>query len=398
MIYLDNAATTYPKPPQVYRAWQRAMGAYGANPGRSGHKFSVDSAAAVFESRAKCAELFGAEPENTVFTLNCTHGLNMAIKGVARRGAHYVVSDLEHNAVIRPVHAAAEQYGGSYTIFETSDDEEETVWNAERAMRPDTVALVCTAASNVIGLRTPIKELAALCRRKGVRHPQGICFIVDAAQGAGTLPLKMSDGINILCAAGHKGLYGPMGTGLMITDGSFPLKTIIEGGTGSASESLVQPEFTPDRFESGTINTAGVIALGAGVDFIMRRDRRQPAGVTGMDGILSHELALCRRFCSGVRDMSGVTLYNDITSANEGHYVPVVSFNIEGMSSVQAAAFLSDKGIYMRGGLHCAPLAHKKIGTLDGGTVRFSPSVFTAAGEVDAVIRTLAGIKQQKTG
>ncbi len=398
MIYLDNAATTYPKPPQVYRAWQRAMGAYGANPGRSGHKFSVDSAAAVFESRAKCAELFGAEPENTVFTLNCTHGLNMAIKGVARRGAHYVVSDLEHNAVIRPVHAAAEQYGGSYTIFETSDDEEETVWNAERAMRPDTVALVCTAASNVIGLRTPIKELAALCRRKGVRHPQGICFIVDAAQGAGTLPLKMSDGINILCAAGHKGLYGPMGTGLMITDGSFPLKTIIEGGTGSASESLVQPEFTPDRFESGTINTAGVIALGAGVDFIMRRDRRQPAGVTGMDGILSHELALCRRFCSGVRDMSGVTLYNDITSANEDHYVPVVSFNIEGMSSVQAAAFLSDKGIYMRGGLHCAPLAHKKIGTLDGGTVRFSPSVFTTAGEVDAVIRTLAGIKQQKTG
>ena len=398
MIYLDNAATTYPKPPQVYRAWQRAMGAYGANPGRSGHKFSVDSAAAVFESRAKCAELFGAEPENTVFTLNCTHGLNMAIKGVARRGAHYVVSDLEHNAVIRPVHAAAEQYGGSYTIFETSDDEEETVWNAERAMRPDTVALVCTAASNVIGLRTPIKELAALCRRKGVRHPQGICFIVDAAQGAGTLPLKMSDGINILCAAGHKGLYGPMGTGLMITDGSFPLKTIIEGGTGSASESLVQPEFTPDRFESGTINTAGVIALGAGVDFIMRRDRRQPAGVTGMDGILSHELALCRRFCSGVRDMSGVTLYNDITSANEDHYVPVVSLNIEGMSSVQAAAFLSDKGIYMRGGLHCAPLAHKKIGTLDGGTVRFSPSVFTTAGEVDAVIRTLAGIKQQKTG
>lgn len=398
MIYLDNAATTYPKPPQVYRAWQRAMGAYGANPGRSGHKFSVDSAAAVFESRAKCAELFGAEPENTVFTLNCTHGLNMAIKGVARRGAHYVVSDLEHNAVIRPVHAAAEQYGGSYTIFETSDDEEETVWNAERAMRPDTVALVCTAASNVIGLRTPIKELAALCRRKGVRHPQGICFIVDAAQGAGTLPLKMSDGINILCAAGHKGLYGPMGTGLMITDGSFPLKTIIEGGTGSASESLVQPEFTPDRFESGTINTAGVIALGAGVDFIMRRDRRQPGGATGIDGILSHELALCRRFCSGVRDMSGVTLYNDITSANEDHYVPVVSFNIEGMSSVQAAAFLSDKGIYMRGGLHCAPLAHKKIGTLDGGTVRFSPSVFTTAGEVDAVIRTLAGIKQQKTG
>lgn len=395
MIYLDNAATTYPKPPQVYRAWQRAMGAYGANPGRSGHKFSADSAAAVFESRAKCAELFGAEPENTVFTLNCTHGLNMAIKGVARKGAHYVVSDLEHNAVIRPVHAAAEQCGGSYTIFETSDDEEETIWNAERAMRPETVALVCTAASNVIGLRTPIKELAALCRRKGARRPRGICFIVDAAQGAGTLPLRMSDGINILCAAGHKGLYGPMGTGLMITDGGFPLNTIIEGGTGSASESLAQPEFTPDRFESGTINTAGVIALGAGVDFITRRGRRQPAGAAdGMKDILSHELALCKRFCAGVRDMSGITLYNDITAENEERYAPVVSFNIEGMQSVQAAAFLSDKGIYMRGGLHCAPLAHKKTGTLDGGTVRFSPSVFTAPGEVDALIRVLGGIRR----
>lgn len=388
MIYLDNAATTYPKPPQVYRAWQRAMSAYGANPGRSGHKFSVDSAAAVFDSRAKCAELFGAEPENTVFTLNCTQALNMAIKGVARSGAHFVLSDIEHNAVIRPVHAAAEQYGGSYTIFETSADEEETVWNAERAIRPDTVALICTAASNVIGLRTPVNELAALCRRKR------ICFIMDAAQGAGTLPLKITDGINILCAAGHKGLYGPMGTGLMVTDGKFPLKTIIEGGTGSASESLVQPEFTPDRFESGTINTAGVIALGAGVDFVLRHERERSARhkQSGMAGILSHELALCKRFCAGVRGLRGVILYNDITAENEERYAPVVSFNVEGMPSVQAAAALSDKGIYMRGGLHCAPLAHKKIGTTDIGTVRFSPSVFTAPGEVDTLVRALAGI------
>ena len=374
------------------------MSAYGANPGRSGHKFSADSAAAVFDSRAKCAELFGAEPENTVFTLNCTQALNMAIKGIARSGSHFVLSDIEHNAVIRPVHAAAEQCGGSYTIFETCGDEEETVWNAEQAVRSDTTALVCTAASNVIGLRTPIRELAALCRRKG------ICFIVDAAQGAGTLPLKLSDGINILCAAGHKGLYGPMGTGLMVTDGKFPLKTILEGGTGSASESLVQPEFTPDRFESGTINTAGVIALGAGVDFVLRREasakqaerrlsagRKQPSGTSG---ILSHELALCKRFCAEIRGLRGITVYNDITAENEELYAPVVSFNVEGIPSVQAAAMLSDKGIYMRGGLHCAPLAHKKIGTTDGGTVRFSPSVFTAPSEVDALVRALVGIIQ----
>lgn len=374
MIYLDNAATTYPKPPQVYREWQRAMSAYGANPGRSGHRFSADSAAAVFESRKKCAELFGADIENTVFTLNCTHALNMAIKGVALNGAHFVTSDMEHNAVIRPVHAAAEHFGGSYTLFEALPDEEQTVWNAERAIRPNTVALVCTAASNVIGLRTPLRELASLCRRKK------ICFIVDAAQGAGVLPLRMSYGINILCVAGHKGLYGPMGTGLMLTDGSYPLNTLIEGGTGSASESIVQPEFSPDRFESGTINTAGVIALGAGADFVRHR---------GTDAILGHEMALCRRFCAAARKIRGVVLYNDITAENEEHYAPVVSFNIKGVPSVETASFLSNRGIYMRGGLHCAPLAHKKIGTIDGGTVRFSPSAFTTQNEVDTLVRVL---------
>lgn len=374
MIYLDNAATTYPKPRSVYRLWQQAMSAYGANPGRSGHRFSAETAQAVYKSREQCAELFGAEPENTIFTLNCTHALNFAIKGVARRGCHFVASDMEHNAAIRPVYAAAEHYGGTVTLFEALEDEEQTVWNAERAITKDTCALVCTAASNVIGLRTPVKELASLCRRKN------ICFIVDAAQGAGILDLKMSDGINILCAAGHKGLYGPMGTGLMITDGEYPLSTIIEGGTGSASESLIQPDFTPDRFESGTINTAGVIALGAGAEFVRRR---------GTAAILAHELDMCERFCAGVRRNGRIRLYNDITRENADKYAPVVSFNIEGISSSDGAADLSRRGLYMRGGLHCAPLAHRKIGTLDGGTIRFSPSVFTTAQDVETLVREL---------
>ena len=190
----------------------------------------------------------------------------------------------------------------------------------------------------------------------------------------------MSDGINILCAAGHKGLYGPMGTGLMITDGKYPLNTIIEGGTGSASESLVQPDFMPDRFESGTINTAGVIALGAGAEFVRRR---------GTAAILSHELDLCERFCAGARKNGKIRLYNEITRENADKYAPVVSFNIEGLNSSDGAAQLSRHGFYMRGGLHCAPLAHRKIGTLDGGTIRFSPSVFTTAQEVDLLIREL---------
>lgn len=377
MIYLDNAATTFPKPQSVYRKWAYAMSAYGANPGRSGHAFSQSTAEAVYKSREKCAEFFGAEPENTIFTLNCTHALNFAIKGVARSGCHFVTSDMEHNAAIRPVYAASKHFGGSCTMFEATNDEEQTVYNAERAIRPETVALVCTAASNVIGLRTPLRELAALCRRKK------ICFIVDAAQGAGTLPITLGDGANIICAAGHKGLYGPMGTGLMITDGKFPLNTIIEGGTGSASESIVQPDFTPDRFESGTINTAGVIALGEGVNFVRSHTPEK---------ILAHELSLCRRFCEGANRIRGVRLYNDITPQNSEQYAPVVSFNLGDIPSTEGAAMLSANGFYMRGGLHCAPLAHKKIGTINGGTIRFSPSAFNSANEVERLLKTLERI------
>ncbi len=371
MVYLDNAATTYPKPDPVYRKWQQAMSVYGANPGRSGHTFSQNTAGAVFKSREVCAEFFGAEAENTVFTLNCTHALNFAIKGVARKGCHFVTSDMEHNAVIRPVYAAARENGGSCTMFETAADEEQTIWNAERAICPNTVALVCTAASNVIGMRTPIKELAALCRRKKIP------LIVDAAQGAGILPIRLEDGANIICAAGHKGLYGPMGTGLLVTDGKYPLKTIIEGGTGSASESILQPDFMPDRFESGTINTAGVIALGEGVEFVKKRTPK---------AILAHELTLCERFCEGAKKIGGVRLYNNINSGNSGQYAPVVSFNLGNMSSTEGAAALSAYGFYMRGGLHCAPLAHKKIGTIEGGTIRFSPSVFNTPQEVDRLL------------
>lgn len=373
MVYLDNAATTYPKPRSVYAVWSHAITAYGANPGRSGHALAQATSDAVYLSRSRCADLFGAEPENTVFTLNCTHALNTAIKGLAHKGAHYVISDIEHNAVIRPVHALTAE-GADYTLFETSPDVEQTVWNAERAIRPQTTALVCTVAGNVTGQRLPIKELAALCRRKGV------CFIADTAQGAGVLPLTLRDGINIICAAGHKGLYGPMGTGLMLTDGKYPLKPLMEGGTGSASESLEQPEFLPDRFESGTINTPGAIALGAGVEFVKTRTTEK---------ILSHEMSLCQNFCAALRRIPDVIVYSDIDEQPE-LYAPVVSFNIKGVPSTEAAAALSRLGFYMRGGLHCAPLAHRKLGTLESGTVRFSPSVFTTAEDVNRLIWALA--------
>ena len=375
MIYLDNAATSYPKPREVYSKWQTAMSVYGANPGRSGHEFSMRTAEAVYKSREICADFFGAQTENTIFTLNCTHALNFAIKGIAKKGCHFVTSDMEHNAAIRPVYAAVRTVGGTCTMFEALEDEEETVKNAERALRRNTAALVCTAASNVTGLRTPVKALAEMCRRHGV------CFILDAAQGAGTLPITLGDGVNIICAAGHKGLYGPMGTGLMITDGEFELETLIEGGTGSASESVLQPDFTPDRFESGTINTAGAIALGEGVGFVKRKTPRV---------ILEHELALCERFCRAAERIDGIIVHNPITPLNRAHYAPVVSFNFESLSSEEGARLLSENGFYMRGGLHCAPLAHKKLGTISGGTIRFSPSAFNTARETDMLAATLA--------
>lgn len=348
------------------------MTAYGANPGRAGHALSAATSRAVFESRDKCAKFFGAEPENTVFTLNCTHALNQAIKGLFHPGAHYVLSDIEHNAVIRPVHALT-AHGGSYSLFEASPDAAATLRSASEAIRPETVALICTAAGNVTGQRLQIRELAAMCRRRK------ICFIVDAAQGAGLLPLSLKDGINIICTAGHKGLYGPMGTGLMITDGKYPLNSLIEGGTGSASDSLEQPEFLPDRFESGTINTPGAIALGAGVDFVSRRTAA---------GILAHETALCRSFCSQIRRIRGITVYSTIDDQPE-LYVPVVSFAVEGVSSSEASTELSRMGFYMRGGLHCAPLAHRKLGTTEFGTVRFAPSVFTSQDDVNALVSAL---------
>lgn len=376
MIYLDNAATTYPKPPQVYRVWNEAMRGFGANPGRGGYPFAAAAGEAVFESRAACAELFGAEPENTIFTLNCTHALNFAIKGIAGKKPHFVISDIEHNAVLRPVHACTAQRGGSYSIFETAEDDEITISRAARAIRRDTSAVVCTAASNVTGRRLPVDRLAALCLAKGVP------LIIDAAQGAGVLPLKVGNGVSFICCAGHKGLYGPMGTGLLISDGSVQLPfTLIEGGTGSASESPLQPEFTPDRFESGTINTAGAIALGEGARFVAKRTP---------EAILRHELALCRSFCDSVRDIEKLRLYTDITAQNSDKYAPVVSFNIEGINSVELSQLLGGRGFSMRGGLHCAPMAHKKLGTLETGTVRFSPSVFTTAAEVKRLAAELS--------
>lgn len=374
MVYFDNAATTFPKPHSVISAMSGALIEYGANPGRAGHKLSMKTAEAVFDAREKCAVFFGAETENTVFTLNCTHALNTAIKGILKNGDHIVCSDIEHNAVLRPVYACVKEKGVTCSFARTDDDDDVTAEAFERSITRKTKAVVCTFAGNVTGKILPVKKIAEICRRRN------ICFIVDAAQGAGVLPLKLSDGINIICTAGHKGLYGPMGTGLMITDGKYRLSTILEGGTGSASKDLAQPEFLPDRFESGTINTAGAISLGAGVDFVRNK---------GFEVIYNHEMNLCRRFYSELSGNPSVVLY---TGFPDSRYVPVIPFNIRGLSSEETAQKLSSAGYCLRGGFQCAYPVHKKIGTHETGAVRFSPSVFSTINETNGLIRAILRI------
>ena len=336
MIYFDNAATTYPKPPAVIAAMSRALVRYGANPGRAGHAMSLETADAVYAAREKCARFFGAEVENTVFMPNCTFALNTAIKGVLTENSHAVASDIEHNAVLRPLYALSKSMGVSYSFAETSMDDDVTVSNFERLINRRTKAVICTLAGNVTGKILPVERIGEMCRKKG------ICFIVDAAQGAGVLPIKLGNGINIICAAGHKGLYGPMGTGLLITDGKYKLKTLVEGGTGSLSKELSQPGFLPDRFESGTINTAGAISLGAGVDFVAAK---------GTDAILRHERGLCERFFAGMKKQPSVRLYSD---AFDDGFAPVIPFNIADLPAEEASAMLSDAGFALRGGFHCA--------------------------------------------
>jgi cysteine desulfurase family protein len=373
MVYLDNAATTFPKPPGVVAAMKKAVTDYGANPGRAGHALSMRTAEAVFESRDKCAAFFGAETENTIFTLNCTFALNIAIKGVSQAGAHYIISDVEHNAVVRPVHAVSKLNGITYSVAKTYDDDNETLKSFESLINTKTKAVVCTAASNVTGKILPFKQIAELCRKRG------LCFILDAAQGSGVLEIKLGDGINFICSSGHKSLYGPMGTGLLVSDGRFRLKYFAEGGTGSNSRSLEQPDDLPDRFEVGTVNTPGVIALGAGVDFINK---------TGISVIRKHELELCELFIKQCGKLNKLSLY----SHNLDGRTPLVPFNIDGIESTEAVNLLSKAGFYMRGGLHCSFLAHKKLNTLEHGAVRFSPSVFNTRKEVSALIKALEKI------
>ncbi len=355
MIYFDNAATTFPKPESVRRAALLAMRSYGSS-GRGGHPVAARTSAAVYSAREKIADFFGAEPENTVFTLNCTHALNMAIQGVMHSGGHLIISGMEHNSAARPAFRMAEDGKISLSVAQVYPEDERTLESFRSLIRSDTRAIVCTIASNVTGQLMPYREIGRLCRE------HGICFIADGAQACGITEVRLDHGINILCTAGHKGLYGMTGTGLLVSDGSFPIQPIIQGGTGSNSQSLSQPELLPESLESGTLAVTGIISLKAGIDFIEK---------IGLDRIHRHETNMCQLFISGLKG-SGITVYRHPAA----EYLPIVSFNIPGLPSERGAAMLGEKGYCLRAGYHCSALAHAALGT-ETGTIRFSPSVFS---------------------
>jgi len=369
MIYFDNAATTFPKPLIVRDAVCTAVVKYGGNPGRSGHKISLKVAEKVFKTRSIVADFFGAKTENVVFTLNCTHALNFAIKGIMQDGGHIITSSLEHNSITRPIYALSKK-NATYSIAEVCENDDNTVANFEKLITPNTKAIACTIASNVTGQILPFKKIGELCRK------YNLCFIADGAQACGIIPLKLSDGFNILCSAGHKGLYGTTGTGVLVSDGKYHLSTIIEGGTGATSDSLEQTPFFPEMLESGTVNTVGIISLGAGINYIKNYS---------LTRVFSHEKMLCDLFINGIKDIKGIKIFRNPANI----YVPIVSFLLNNCTSTEISSMLDDAGFALRGGLQCAYIAHKYLGTLDTGVVRFSPSIFNNKNEVRLLANTL---------
>ena len=379
MIYIDNAATTFPKPLLVSSTVYDFMLKRGANPGRSGHKLSMAAAEEIYKCREAAAELFNATgPECVAFTQNATYSINLALKGALINGGHVVTSSLEHNAVMRPLYKLSKS-GISYDVAKVElDDDELTVKNFEMLIKKDTVMVACMHASNVCGKVLPVKEIGALC------HERGITFLVDASQTAGLLSIDMQAmNIDYLCMAGHKSLYGPMGTGLLISSKGEELETLIEGGTGSNSVSLDQPDFMPDRLESGTLNAPGIAGLRAGIEFVNKR---------GTEYIFKREQQLALMLYDKLSKIKEIKLY---TQRPESGYVPVIGFNISSLSSVTAANLFDKEGIALRGGLHCAPSAHSCFGTLEQGMIRASFGAFNSTEDVLTLVnvtKKIAGL------
>ncbi len=366
MIYFDAAATTLQKPPQVRRAVARAMECL-ASPGRGGYRQARLAEEQMYECRTAAATLFGCEPEQAVFTMNATHGLNIAIRSLVRRADRVVISGFEHNSVRRPLHAAGARIAvAGRTLF----DPEAVLDAFDRAITRDTACVVCTHVSNVFGFILPLEAIAALCRARGVP------LIVDASQSAGLLPLSLRGlGARFIAMPGHKGLYGPQGTGLLLC--AEPGEPLLHGGTGTQSRLVRMPDELPERHEAGTPNVCGIAGLRAGLDFLR---------TCAPGELAAHEAGLCRHLAALMSKQADVTCYLGPPSCQSG----VLSLRLRGLDGEDAAGLLAERGIAVRAGLHCAPLAHESAGTLDTGTVRVSFSAFNTRRETAIFAETLS--------
>ena len=372
MIYFDSAATTFQKPASVAAAMWEALASM-SSPGRGGYSAAARAADTAFQCRSELAEMFGLKnPEQVIFTLNATHALNIAIKSLVPPSGRAVVSGYEHNAVTRPLEAL----GASISVAAAPLFEAEAVTAAfDRLITPDTDAVICSHVSNVFGFIQPVEDIAAICRKRGVP------FIVDASQSAGILPLNMGAlGAAFAAMPGHKGLYGPQGTGVLLCGEGIPTRTLLEGGTGSRSIQQRMPDFLPDRLEAGTLNMPGIAGLLAGVRYVRRG---------GLEKILDNEKRLTRLAAQGLEDLPGLRVYASPDLKNQAG---VLSVTAEGLDVETIGSSLAERGFAVRSGIQCAPYAHRTAGTLETGTVRISFSDFNTPEEVARLIRALLGV------
>ncbi len=378
MIYFDNAATTSPKPDSVREAVAFAMKNLSVNPGRSSYNKAMEASKLIYECRIAVADFFEfPSPERVIFTSNCTHAINTVIKGLNLKSGNIVTSSLEHNAVMRPLEKC-KKAGCEIRIAEVFfDDPSATVRSFARLIDDQTKLVICLHGSNVCGILLPIDKIGKLCKDRKVP------FAVDAAQTAGVIPISMKEmNIDYLCLPGHKGLYGPMGTGVLLCGGMLP-NTLMEGGTGSFSIQPFQPEELPERLESGTVNVPGIAGLKAGIEFVKLKTPKR---------IHEYEMGLLQQAYQGLKNTRKVTLYTPYPKSEQ--YTSVLSFNINQLHSMEAAEKLSEGGFALRAGLHCAPNAHRRLGTVSYGTVRFAPSVFNNRGEVSRFLNYVSKISK----
>ena len=374
MIYLDNAATTFPKPTEVTSEVLRCIEEYCGNPGRGGHRLAVAAAEKIYECREKVSSFFGLDtPENVFFSLNATSAVNTVIKGAVRPGCHVLISDMEHNAVYRPVFKLKKDRIVDFDVFGTRGD---VAANFEKLIRKNTTLAVCTHIPNISSREIEIAKIGEICRKRG------ITFVVDASQSAGHITVDINSiNADAVCFPGHKGLYGIQGCGGVCLRQGVRLDTLIEGGNGVNSLDGNMPDFSPERFEAGTLPTPAIVALSKGIDEIQK---------IGVGEICRRERELFRYCLEKLSAVGGVTVY-------EAEFAgPVLLFNIDGLPSDIVAAELARKNICVRGGYHCAALGHKTLGTPRGGAVRISFGIFNTEKEIDETVDVILSIAKNK--